>query len=223
MTSLTPSLRVTWLALLCGGVLVTLAKVLWFIPTRTIAAPTVLADAIELPEWRSQSPQSLPIPEAKAKELRAAALYQYDQGDRQLNIEMRYLEKSDTSVRNLMLQYGKATPTVPFENTVRHGQAGYYSLFTEGDTAYLSSCINPKGETTVTAAQFTQNRYAYDLRFDRAIPILLGQVSLQDSRCLWTYMTLAIAPNTADETAYPVLEAAWKHWQTHWQSHFPEP
>ncbi|MBD1911488.1 MULTISPECIES: cyanoexosortase A system-associated protein [unclassified Leptolyngbya] len=223
MTSLTPSLRASWLALLCGGVLITLAKVLWLMPTRMIAAPTVFADAIELPNWRSQPPQSLPIPENKANELRAVALYRYHQGDRQLDIEMRYLEKSDTSVRNLILQYGKVTPTIPFESTIRQNEAGYYSLFAEGDTAYLSSCINPKGGTTVTSAQFTQNRYTYDLRLDRAIPIVLGQVSLQDSRCLWTYMTLAIAPNASAEATYPVLEASWERWQTQWQSRFPNP
>lgn len=224
MTPLTSSLRVSWLALLGGGVLLTLIKVLWFMPARTaIAIPTVFADAIELPDWQAQPPQALPVPENKAHELRAVALYRYSQGDRQLEVEMRYLEKSDTSIRNLMLQYGKVTPTVPFDSTIRQNKAGYYSLFAEGDTAYLSSCINPKGETTVTSAQFTENRYTYDLRLDRAIPIVLGQVSLQDSRCLWTHMALAIAPSTSAETTFPALEASWNHWQTLWQGRFPDP
>jgi len=220
---LTPTWRIPLLALVFGGVLVTFAEVLWWMPDpRAMAAPEEFREAIALPEWQLQAHEALPIPDDKANELRAVTRYRYLQADHQLDIELRYLDKSDTSVRNLMLQYGKVSPTVPFETTMRQNEAGYYSLFTDGEQVYLSSCINSKGGTTVTAAQFTQNRYTHDLRLDRAIPILLGRASLQDSRCLWTYMALTIAPASSAEATYPLLEESWEQWQPLWQNQFPD-
>jgi len=222
MTTQTPPWRIPLLVLVCGGALVTLAKVLWWMPAyQVVAVPEVLDQAIALSEWQLKTQESLSIPEEKAKELRAVHRYLYTQDEQQLAIEMRYLERSDTNIRNLLLQYDQVTPTVPFESTIRQNEAGYYSLFEDGEHVYLSSCINPKGGTTVTAAQFTQNRYTYDLQLSRAIPVLLGQTSLQDSRCLWTHMAIPIAPGTPIEATYPILEASWEQWQTFWQANFP--
>lgn len=216
-------LRLPVLAATFGGVALTFGKV----ALMPAPAPQAIAlpRSVSLNDWQLVSSTAM-RPEGNATNERSAAvsgtLYRYRQGDRTLDIEMRYLVDDDSEVRNLMLKYGKksaasAPATVQFQEGT-----GYVSLSSGQSQLYLSSCINSRGSTTVTAAQFNQNRYAHDLRLDRALPVLLGQQSLRDSRCLWTHMTLSLNKESSD-SARQVLLDVWKDWYQWWQPRFPEP
>jgi len=222
-------IRIPLLVALCLSSLGTLIKILWLdqsISTRETTS--IFSEEIALSGWRFRDVQPLldaagePLTEKNPAELLAAGTYIYQQDDYHLKIDMHYLIHLDPNLRNLMLKYEKETPKTPFISTIQENEFGSYSLFTEQDNAYLSSCINPRGETTVTAAQFTQNRYTYDLKVDRLIPILLGQTTLQDARCLWVHMTLPINPEQSQEETFQTLETTWADWYETWQPRFPD-
>ena len=57
---------------------------------------------------------------------------------------------------------------------------------------YLGSCINAKGEATVTLSQYNQNRYLHGWGLTRTFLWLIGQQDLVEYRCLWTIMSIQI-------------------------------
>lgn len=216
--------RLPLLALTLGGVVLVLGRLLLFPPTAGQAKTEfVFPEQVPLPGWQPQSVGTLPIPEKAQAEMVSGKRYGYTQGDRALTVEIRYLVNTDPSVRNLLLKYGKSTPTVAFPTTIQQDESGgFYSIYTDETHAHLSSCINPRGSSTVTEAQFMQNRYAFDLRPERALPVLLGRETLRDGRCLWTVMSAPLQNTPADQV-YPQLKAAWIDWQAWWQPRFPTP
>lgn len=217
------SLRIPVLIALFGGSLLALGKVLLFPPTPPVLAnASLFANQPELPDWQFQATTPLSLEEEGEGELITAATYTYEQETYQLNIDMHYLMHMDSYLRNLMLKYGKNTPTVPFETTIQENEFGYYSLFSDAEGTYLSSCINPRGGTTVTDSQFVQNRQIHDLRADRLLPILIGQTTLQDARCVWVHMTLPATNNLPPEKATEILETVWPLWYNTWQLKFPD-
>ena len=96
---------------------------------------------------------------------------------------------------------------------------GYFTLYDDGNKAYLTSCINPRGSGTIDFAQFMQNRYKYDFSSDRILPWLFGQNVLRDDRCLWTQLSVPLNKASASDI-YPVLESLWLENYTKWQSFF---
>lgn len=219
-----PTWRLTFLSVVFGGGILTLAKVLFFPPAPPSQAyASLFSGAPELMGWQFDETTPLDLQERGQGELITAATYTYTQEEHNLAIDMHYLVHLDPNLRNLMLKYGKNTPAATIESTLRHNEFGYYSIFSDAAGTYLSSCINPTGGTTVTAAQFTQNRYTNDLRPERFLPILLGQTTLQDARCLWVHMTLPTEAELTSEEASAMLEAVWPAWYSTWQANFPDP
>jgi len=216
--------RLPLLALTLGGVVLVLVRLLLFPPAAgQTRAEFAFPEQVPLPGWQARSAEALPIPEKAQAEMVSGKRYSYTQGDRALTVEIRYLVNTDPSVRNLLLKYGKSTPTVAFPTTIQQDESGgFYSLYTDETHAHLTSCINPRGSSTVTEAQFMQNRYALDLRPERALPVLLGRETLRDGRCLWTMMSAPLQNTPADQV-YPQLKAAWTDWQAWWQPRFPTP
>ncbi|GAB4136416.1 MAG: hypothetical protein Fur0046_09900 [Cyanobacteria bacterium J069] len=218
------SFRLPLLALTFGGVLVVLGRLLLFPEAVGRAAVSfTFPETVPLPGWQSQYSTVLPIPEKAQAEMRSGRSYRYMQGDRPLDVEIRYLVNTDPSVRNLLLKYGKPTLTAPFPSTIQQDEAGgFYSIYSDETHAYLTSCINPRGSSTVTEAQFMQNRYALDLRPERALPVLLGRETLRDGRCLWTVLSTPLQ-SASPEQIYPQLKAVWADWHQWWQPQFPDP
>ncbi len=216
--------RLPLLALTLGGVVLVLGRLLLFPATDgQTKAEFDFPEQVPLPGWQAQSATALPIPEKAQAEMVSGKRYSYRQGDRALAVEIRYLVNTDPSVRNLLLKYGKSTPTVAFPTTIQQDESGgFYSIYADETHAHLTSCINPRGSSTVTEAQFMQNRYVLDLRPERALPVLLGRETLRDGRCLWTVMSAPLQNTPADQV-YPQLKAAWTDWQAWWQPKFPTP
>lgn len=215
-------LRMPLLVATCGSILLLLGKVALSngeTETQTQTLPT----SVPLPAWELVRHTALQPPESALQEQVAGMRYQYRQGQHTLTVELRYLVEVDPEVRNLLLKYDKPTATVPFLSTIQQdAETGYFSLFADSQTAHLTSCINVRGAPTVTEPQFTQNRYRHDFRLDRLLPVLVGQETLRDGRCLWTYMSIDRSGKSTDEV-YRILQETWADWYRWWQPRFPKP
>ncbi len=106
-------------------------------------------------------------------------------------------------------------------------KVGYYALFFDQERAYLSSCINSNGFTTVTEDQFIRHR-PLELNFSHISGYLIGTRDLFDSRCLFTTLSIPIDKNNMvnSQTIYmdknaKTLEQAWIAWHHNWKDHFP--
>lgn len=195
--------------------------------------PTDVKAAIALPThmplkgWHAIATKPL-IPPTTAiaqtsPEMVVGNIYTYRRDRTTLTVAIRYLVETDPSVRNLLLKYGEPAATVPFDSTIQQQEeTGFYSLYSTQENTYLSSCINSRGKSTVTEAQFNQNRYRFDLRLDRAFPVLLGRETLRDGRCLFTVMSIPLRASSPQATER-LLKDAWTSWYQGWQPQFPPP
>lgn len=224
--------RLPLMALTFSSVVLVLGK-LALMPNEetSVKAAIALPTQVPLKGWQALATTPLAAPRGAIvqdpSEMVAGNTYVY-QRDRAstpmtLTVELRYLIETDPSVRNLLLKYGKPSAAVPFPSTIQHQkETGFYSLYFTQDKAYLSSCINSRGESTVTETQFNQNRYTYDLRLDRVLPVLLGRETLRDGRCLFSVMSLPLQALSSEEIDQ-TLKDAWESWHHWWQPQFPSP
>ncbi len=106
---------------------------------------------------------------------------------------MYYFSQSDGDVIRLLKSYLVNNVALkPKEFVRRRSDSGIYALFEAHGKAYLSTCVNAQGPTTVTREQFLANRTTYDLKPDRLLPILIGQANIRDSRCLWINLSMPV-------------------------------
>jgi cyanosortase A-associated protein len=165
-------------------------------------------EQVPLPGWQFERSASVPLPDNKAfkKRLIASQSYTYKQGNLPLKIDMRYTKDTSGNIR--IERYRKGI--------------GYYVLLSDPKGVYLTSCINPRGESTVTLPQFQRNRYYNDISLDRLTYWLFNPSTLRDFRCLWVHAAVP-ADALSLSTAYSTLESAWFSWKPWWQEHFPRP
>ncbi len=145
--------------------------------------------------------------------------YQYQHRGQTITAEVRE-EWGDGNVSRFLfvhtpIRTANATMQIRFQPGL-----GYYGVLTHAGQAYLSACVNSRGNSTVTEQQFTQNHYQQDLDVGRLLPWLLGQKSLVDGRCLWTLMSTPLDQATSPEAAYEALAVAWSPWTQWWKSNF---
>lgn len=222
-------IRIALLVAIFGSVFFCLGRVI-LIPTAGKVKVTsfVFPTAVPLPEW--QLKKSYPLTSSMTENLNylSGRHYEYVQNGLSLDIEMRYLINTDGDVKSF-IQYSSMPPSFDRLSPILRQQPGigFYSLFTDQQRAYLSTCINSRGGSTVTDSQFRQNRYIYDsiydMRFkDRLIPWLQGRVSIRDMRCLWAHLSIPLK-NSSPKDAYKTLETAWFFWYEWWHTRFPQP
>ncbi len=174
---------------------------------------------VPLPEW--QIVESAPI--AKKTDdpnLWAGQHYRYLQNQLPLDIEMRYLIRTDGKIESLIPKYTGVQFSAGKLALHPHPELGYYAVWVHQERAYLSACINSRGGSTVTADQFSENRNTYDVEFSRFIPWLLGFQELRDLRCLLTTLSIPVEKASPDH-ADKILEKAWFSWYRWWQPRFP--
>lgn len=203
------------------GVVFVLGKSLLF-PSADNPTPVSFAFPTTVPLAQWQPVESSPIEVKEDSKLVSGRLYRYQQDRLPLSIEMRYVTRTNGEVKKLIAQYLNADTAAAKLITRQQEGIGFYSIAATPDRAYLSSCINPRGGSTVTADQFRANRNTYDINLSRIVPWLLGQQELRDHRCLWTVLSIPLE-NTSAEDAYPILETAWVSWYRWWQPRFPQP
>ncbi|MCT7968579.1 cyanoexosortase A system-associated protein [Laspinema sp. D1] len=216
-------LRIFLLALTFSSVLVVVGKsLLYSNPDKGPSADFSFPPDIPLTEWQPLESDSLPVQNTSNLISARVYRYQHQQNKFSLDIEMRYVIDTDGDIKT-MLNKHLNSETYPGKLTIHHQEGiGFYGLAATTERAYLSSCINPYGGSTVTAEQFRNNRNTYDLQVSRLVPWLLGQQELRDFRCLWTVLSMPLEDTTAEQ-AYPVLEKAWVSWYAWWQPRFPDP
>lgn len=213
-------LRLGLLAGILGSVLLVLVRaVLTPITAQTAITAFVFPPVVPLPHW--QPVTSRPLAASESSEL-TGRQYRYQQQQLPLEIEMRYLVDILPNVKDFIPKYSSLPPsrTQLALNLRQHSQVGFYYLFANGKRAYLSSCINARGGTTVTPSQFQHNRLLYDLQPDRLLPWLLDRVPALDMRCIWTQLSVPV--KTSPEAAYHTLEQVWHDWYQWWQPRFPQ-
>lgn len=196
--------------------------------------PFEFSPDVPLAQWQpleSKRLKPLPEPDTDGSILQVGRTYQYRQNDRLLDIEMRYVLRTkgevDKFVKDHLKKENKKENLQPNQNekldaTIGYEpEIGYYVLLADEERAYLSACINPRGESTFTQTQYKHNQDIYDTEFSRLLPSVLGREKWRDDRCLWTYMSMPLAGSTPQET-YKLLEAAWFEWEKWWQPQFPK-
>ncbi|MBW4672016.1 MAG: cyanoexosortase A system-associated protein [Cyanomargarita calcarea GSE-NOS-MK-12-04C] len=210
-------LRIPLLALTFGTVIFNLSKEIIFPSSdKYTFTAFIFPEKVPLPQWQfSSSNSGVKLPE-KNPELIAQKHYQYIQNNVYLNIKMHYSTIYD--VKKLIGNYisNSSPPTMRYRENI-----GFYSVGIHQQQAYLSACINPKGKSTFTDAQYKQNRYIYDLQPKRLMSWLVSQEPLFDKRCLWTHLSIPLN-NSSEEVAYKTLENAWLSWYKYWQPRFPK-
>ncbi len=212
-----------WLLLgLLGGAVLTGMKVIFWPPQsrpQAIAFPPTLP----LAGWQPvQNPPPLPPPkEKKADELFHfinGHVYQYQRGDQTLRIEMRYFAPVTADVHAFLTYYWKSNP--PALEMQQQEGIGYFVLFTDQKQTYLSTCLTPRGGTTVNREQFSQLRYRQDLNPIRVAMWAIGQGSLLDSRCLWITLSTQDSPLSPDASPAATLKTVFPQWIDQWRSRF---
>lgn len=91
---------------------------------------------------------------------------------------------------------------------------GYYALFSNKDRAYLSSCINTHGITTINEKQFIHNINLEHISF-----YLFGIRDLRDRKCFLTTLSVSLKTTKLNQ-AYAILENSWIHWHQNWKANF---
>ena len=190
-------------------------------------SPLTFPSTVPLPGWQFLGISSLvkkPEQQYESYFYSVGQHYRYAHNHLPLDIEMRYIVNTDGDISNFVQEYTSVPLSSKkiFQVLRQHPEAGFYSLFTYQNKAYLSSCINSRGGSTVTHNQFIHNQITYDLQFYRLVPWLLSQRTLRDRRCLWTNLSIPLN-HSSPEYAYRTLENAWFNWQEWWRPRFPKP
>ena len=218
--------RTSLLATTCIGISL-LIIYSWFSPTagkREVKAFT-FPDRISLNSWQLVKTESLPLSNLKILDkddrITSAKHYSYLKNGIPLEIEMRYLVGTKGNLSELIKkQTGINKEVIDKADLGKIRGIGYYILYSDRDRSYLSTCINSRGNTTVSAQQFSYNRYTQDLKSNLVLPWLQGKDSLRDSRCLWVQLSTPLEKATVP-TAYQILTKAWIDWYYWWQLRFP--
>lgn len=218
-------LRLSLLAVIFGSV--------FFVLGRTILTPTagnsstvtsfVFPTAVPLPKWQPTASRPLAARITESPDYPSGRLYQYIQNNLPLDIEMRYVANTNGDVKYFIHQYSSTSPPPGQLSLVSRQQegVGFYNLFAYQQRAYLSSCINSRGGSTITESQFKLNRYTYDIQLSRLLGWALGQTNLVDGRCLWVHLSVPLK-NSSPEDAYQTLEKVWFDWYQWWHPRFPQ-
>lgn len=230
--------RLSLLAILCASAVLVLGRAIVTPsakgPSTNPSSNTALQQAVPLPNW--QLVKSAPIQPEPAKaepntvtnsepDFLVAQQYLYRQNNNQLDVELRYMLGDGNNSRFLFVYTPVRAANAKLESRY-HPSIGHYGVLTHEGRAYLSACINPRGESTTTEQQFKHNSYQNDLQPSRLLPWLLGQEPLLDQRCLWTLMSMPLSVDaktqqTNAEATFKQLETAWVSWHAWWRSHYP--
>lgn len=187
-----------------------------------------LPSQISMAKWQLNSTNNLP----KALQNGALSARQYLYSS-SLQSDFRYDLRIDALYINRVVSIPKSLDIIglkyPSNNSRIHylDKVGYYALFFDQERAYLSSCINSYGFTTVTEDQFIYYR-PLDLSFSHISAYLIGTRDLFDSRCLLSTLSIPLGKNTmaelqknSIEKKAQILEKAWIEWHQNWKDYFP--
>lgn len=149
--------------------------------------------------------------------------YKYRQQGTEVTVELRLIEGTLGSVKNFVKNYTSLEEEVAEEafqkgKTRSQPELGRYRLFTDKTHAYLSTCLSPQGESTVSQNNFIRkmNRNIVD---EHLLSKILGQRSFRERRCLWVHLSTPLAEQSP-EKSYRVLESVFQQGYSKWQGLF---
>lgn len=217
-----PCLATTWIVLVFAAIYQV------FVPTagRQLLPANAFPDRLSLNGWHLAKATEIKSPLTDALVTSGSGLvqsgkqYRLLKNNQQLEIQMHYVvntkgepisdvESTKTRVKDIQ------------KKIIELDGIGYYELKNDGNLVYLTACINPRGGSTVTRAQFNQNRSNYDFTWSRVVPWVLGLEILKDNRCVWVQISTRLN-GANDESAYRILESVWAANYSTWQSQFPK-
>ena len=182
---------------------------------------------IPLLSWNSISNQPIKIAaSASANErsnvIHSAQLYQYQEQkhNAQLDVAMYYVTDTRGDIKSFFLEQTEIAPEVLASKKIRKQGKSYYSIFEDRDRTYLSTCLNPTGNSTVTQRQFSQSLNQRPLNLELLKDWLLGKASIRDRRCLWITISTS-NQNTSFTEPEQILQQVWQGWTSWWQPRFP--
>ena len=109
-----------------------------------------------------------------------------------VTVQLYYGTSNGDLLSKLQLEFNqKNLAILPKQN-----RYGWYGLWHHKQNAYLTSCINVRGGTTVNQGQFMANRNQYDLSLDRLPAYIMGRTHWRDYRCIWVVMQTPITTAT---------------------------
>lgn len=225
-------IRIILLSLTLFGLLGVLLKVILF-PTeekKQLTSNFVFPDIVPLSGW--QQKETIKLKTFKATPLgpglAPGQLYKYVNNQGYLEVEGRY-EQYKGNINRYIVIYRNMPPATLKPRIKYKKDLGYYGVFEDKDKVFLSACVNPKGESTATENQFSNNRFANGWGIQRTFLWIIGQQDLFDGRCLWTIMSVPITnydpyqitleKDLEDE--YQKLETAWVEWYQWWKANLP--
>jgi cyanosortase A-associated protein len=187
----------------------------------------VFPPTIPLPGLEPVTQEPLTDPEAPRKATKALYrvshryVYRDNAQGKPMVIAVRYLFRTDGNVPALINDIAKLTiAEAETSQTQEDAQLGHYTYFRYQGQVYLSACLNPRGQTTVTSTQFEDNLSLTALRPDAITAWLLQGADLRDRRCLWTLIsqpTDTIRPAEQQQRLVKTL----RQWQQWWQQNYP--
>lgn len=211
--------RIALMAVAISGVGVVLAQELLSKPEEKAAVNVTFPQTVPITNWQPLSSSALPAKSEDQSD--PGQLYYYQNGNEKLKIETRYQLYTDSNASRLLMVYEGIPPATILPKTKYKKDIGHYYLFDYQDQAYLSACLPPKGESSVTQQQYVNNRYRYGWSISRSFLWLIGQKDLFEGRCLWTVVSMPVdlykSADAADQ-AYEKLETAWFDWFRWWRN-----
>lgn len=218
--------RNNFLSLTCIGIcLATIYSVIQPTVGNRQVSPFSFPDTIPLESWNLVKTE--PIVNSKKEKTKQEELiasgqsYIYNKDNLALKVEMLYLVGTRGNVHGVLKkEIDISEELLKKADTKKLENFGFYKIFSDRNSSYLSTCINPRGQTTVTQKQFAQNRYAHDLKPTLVLRWLLGQDTIRDRRCLLINLSIPL-DNLSPEIAYEILEEVWQDWYSWWQPQFP--
>ena len=206
------SLRTYLLFFLLGSALTVLIKMLFLADPNNKSPDQIFSFPSTVPLKGWQFVSSGPAPKNPTHQI-----YRYRQGEDRLTIDAENEYRFDGgSGRQLMQYYNVKIGSVALTEKYIPNK-GYIAIFQKDQDLYLTSCLNPVGQSTVNDQEFFHNRYRYGWSPKRTLLWLMGQEDIFDGRCLWTNISTPLSSKSDLTQAADKLERAWLEWSNFWQ------
>ncbi|MDY6939199.1 MAG: cyanoexosortase A system-associated protein [Cyanobacteriota bacterium] len=183
---------------------------------------------VPLTDWESIDSERLKAIAKGEEEYGSTVLggrrYEYAREDlpQPLAIDLRYVVETSGEVDVFVRKYSSiAFSSSQISLQLAHQTGiGDYGFLLDGDRAYLTACINPRGNSTFNREQYRHNQDIYDAQLGRVPAWLFRREKWRDDRCLWTLMSMPLS-EADPEDAQRILERAWFDWYRWWSANFP--
>ncbi|MDJ0733718.1 MAG: cyanoexosortase A system-associated protein [Nostocaceae cyanobacterium] len=218
-----PLLATTWIGIVITAV--------YLMVNKAQIAVYQFPDTLTLDGWEQVSSASLDTKKNRQQNpsndannrgleiLQSGKQYRYFHKSIELKVKMLYAVNSRGNQNPFLTDVSKKIIKEKQPQIKQSSEIGYYTLYSDDKQAFLTACINPRGGSTATSAQFMKNRYTYDLTWNRLVLWIFGQEILRDNRCLWTQLSVSLNDMSITD-AYAILESNWTHHYKTWQELF---